>query len=253
MSVAFMHRAFSLLCLLALLTSCANPQESAQVSQPTPSEVAETPELAPTVSSSQSETQNATQSETQNLPKAEMTGDEELWATLAQADSTHYVVLFRHAIAPGTGDPGNFQFNDCTTQRNLSEAGQEQARLIGKAFRARGVSVEKVLSSQWCRCLETAELMDIGPVEPFPALNSFFRDRSTAAAQTDQLRDYIAANQNNPGVTVMVTHQVNITALTDIFPQSGSAVVLQLDDSSGNSDERQLNILGQLAGDSFSP
>jgi hypothetical protein len=82
--------------------------------------------------------------------------------------------------------------------------------------------------------------MDIGPVEIFPAINSFFRDRSTAAAQTNQVREYISNNQDQPGVIVMVTHQVNITALTDIFPPSGSAVVLQLDSNN------QLNVIGQI-------
>ncbi|MGB3296106.1 MAG: histidine phosphatase family protein, partial [Phormidesmis sp.] len=116
---------------------------------------------------------------------------------------------------------------------------RQQAREIGEAFRNRDIPVTQVLSSQWCRCLETARLMDIGPVDPFPALNSFFRNRSTANAQTTQVREYIAANQDRSGVIVMVTHQVNVTALSDVFPQSGSAIVLQLEDG-------QLNVLGQL-------
>ena len=158
------------------------------------------------------------------------------------ADEETYVVLLRHAIAPGTGDPANFQLNDCSTQRNLSDAGRQQAREIGEAFRARNIPVTKVLSSQWCRCLETAELMDVAPVEPFPPLNSFFRDRTTAEAQTAQIEDYIADNEASSGVIVMVTHQVNITALSDVFPQSGSAVVMQWND-------RQLDVLGQLLED----
>lgn len=72
--------------------------------------------------------------------------------------------------------------------------------------------------------------MDIAPVEPFPPLNSFFRDRSTAESQTTKVEEYIAANEASSGVIVMVTHQVNITALSDIFPPSGSAVVMQLND-----------------------
>ena len=156
-----------------------------------------------------------------------------------EADEETYVVLLRHAIAPGTGDPANFQLDDCSTQRNLSEAGRQQAREIGKAFRDRNIPISEVLSSQWCRCLETAELMDIAPVEPFPPLNSFFRDRSTAETQTAQMKEYIVANEASSGVIVMVTHQVNITALSDIFPQSGSAVVMQLNDG-------RLEVLGQL-------
>ncbi|MEM6452128.1 MAG: histidine phosphatase family protein [Cyanobacteria bacterium P01_D01_bin.105] len=162
-----------------------------------------------------------------------------LWTKLMAADEETYVVLLRHAIAPGTGDPANFQLDDCSTQRNLSEPGRQQARDIGEAFRDRNIPVTQVLSSQWCRCLETAELMNIAPVEPFVPLNSFFRDRSTAEAQTDQVRDYMAANEASSGVIVMVTHQVNITALSNIFPQSGSAVVMQLNDG-------QLDVVGQL-------
>lgn len=167
------------------------------------------------------------------------TAEDRLWEKLAQADEETYVVLLRHALAPGTGDPSSFRLDDCFTQRNLSEAGREQAIAIGKAFQSRNILVEKVLSSQWCRCLETAELLEIGPVEPLPALNSFFADRSTANTQTAQIQDYVANNQDRPGVIVMVTHQVNITALSGIFPQSGSAVVAQLE-------EGQLKILGQI-------
>ena len=172
---------------------------------------------------------------------APVSGEEALWTKLMEANEETYVVLLRHAIAPGTGDPANFQLDDCSTQRNLSDAGRQQAREIGEAFRDRNIPVSKVLTSQWCRCLETAELMDIAPVEPFPLLNSFFRDRSTAETQTTQVEEYIAANEDSSGVIVMVTHQVNITALSDIFPQSGSAVVMQSSDG-------QLEVLGQLLG-----
>ncbi|MGD1896146.1 MAG: histidine phosphatase family protein [Phormidesmis sp.] len=165
--------------------------------------------------------------------------EEAIWAKLAQAENETYVVLMRHAIAPGTGDPANFQLDDCSTQRNLSEEGRQQAIEIGETFRRRNIPVTQVLSSQWCRCLETAELMDLTPVDPFPPLNSFFRDRSTADTQAAQVKDYIAANQDSPGVIIMVTHQVNVTGLSDVFPSSGSAVVVEL-----NGD--QLDILGQI-------
>ncbi|MBE9110909.1 histidine phosphatase family protein [Nodosilinea sp. LEGE 07298] len=152
-----------------------------------------------------------------------------VWEHLQQADEQLYVVLLRHAIAPGTGDPASFRLDDCATQRNLSAAGRSQAQQIGAAFRQRDISVVQVLSSQWCRCLETAELMALGPVEPYPPLNSFFRDRSTATQQTSQVQAYVR-NQPNRGVLVMVTHQVNITALTGILPGSGQAVVVALND-----------------------
>lgn len=147
------------------------------------------------------------------------------WDHLQRADERLYVVLLRHAIAPGTGDPANFRLDDCATQRNLSAAGRSQAQQIGAAFRQRNIDVVQVLSSQWCRCLETADLMVLGPVEPYPPLNSFFRDRSTATQQTAQVQAYVR-NQPSRGVIVMVTHQVNITALTDVVPGSGQAVVM---------------------------
>lgn len=148
-----------------------------------------------------------------------------VWDHLRQADRRLYVVLLRHALAPGTGDPPGFRVEDCTTQRNLSGAGRQVAREIGQAFRQRGVRVDRVLSSQWCRCLETAELMDLGTVEPFTPLNSFFRDRRTADSQTAAVEAFLR-QQPPQGVVVMVTHQVNITALTGIFPPSGQGVVV---------------------------
>jgi phosphohistidine phosphatase SixA len=162
----------------------------------------------------------------------------ELWQRLEQPGEQRYVVLLRHALAPGTGDPANFQLEDCTTQRNLSAEGRSQAAQIGQAFRDRGIAVDQVLSSQWCRCLETAALMDLGMVEPYPALNSFFRDRSTAESQTTAVKQFLLAQAGSPGVTVMVTHQVNITGLTEIVPRSGEAVVLEVNDA--------LTQLGQL-------
>lgn len=161
----------------------------------------------------------------------------DLWTQLQQQDAP-YFVLMRHAIAPGTGDPANFQLDDCSTQRNLSSEGRSQAQRTGQAFQEKNVRVERVLSSQWCRCLETAELLDLGTVEPFAPLNSFFRDRSTEPQQTAQVRQYLLS-QNDPGVTVMVTHFVNIAALTGSGISSGEMVVLRL-----NNDE--LEVLGTI-------
>ncbi len=149
----------------------------------------------------------------------------EIWSQMQQGKG--YVILFRHALAPGTGDPPNFRLEDCSTQRNLSDEGRRQAVRIGETLRQQNIKVFRVLSSQWCRCLETAQLMNVGQVEPFPVLNSFFQDRSTERSQTEQLRQFILENYDNAGVTVMVTHQVNITAISDVVPQSGSAVVLR--------------------------
>ena len=131
----------------------------------------------------------------------------------------------RHALAPGTGDPANFVVDDCSTQRNLSDEGREQARRIGLAFRQRNIGIGQVLSSQWCRCLETAELLDLGPVTPFPTLNSFFRRYERRAEQTAALTTFVNRSIDGPSL-VMVSHQVNITALTGVFPSSGEIVVI---------------------------
>ncbi|MFN9865618.1 MAG: histidine phosphatase family protein [Pseudanabaena sp.] len=146
------------------------------------------------------------------------------WTALT---GTGTVVLMRHALAPGTGDPSGFKLGDCSTQRNLSEAGREQARQAGNEFRRRQIPIKQVLSSQWCRCLETAKLLNLGEVNPVPTLNSFFRDRSTENSQTTQTRQLITEHRQQEGVVIMVTHQVNITALTGIVPRSGAAVVVQ--------------------------
>ncbi|MEE4375938.1 MAG: histidine phosphatase family protein [Candidatus Competibacteraceae bacterium] len=143
-----------------------------------------------------------------------------------------HIVIMRHALAPGTGDPSRFQLDDCTTQRNLSAEGQQQARRTGQVFRDRGIEIGQVLSSQWCRCLETARLLDLGPVEPFPVLNSFFRQPGQGQEQTAELRRFVSTSFTGPS-KVLITHQVNITGLTGVFPQSGEMLVLQPDPKEG--------------------
>lgn len=146
------------------------------------------------------------------------------WDALKQGQA---VALIRHAIAPGLGDPPGFRIGDCTTQRNLSQEGRDQARRIGEFFLEKGVKETSVYSSQWCRCLETARLLALGPVKELPALNSFFEDRSTEETQTKQIRKFITSLSADKPV-IMVTHQVNITALTGIVPSSGEIIILQL-------------------------
>ncbi|MFK7746481.1 MAG: histidine phosphatase family protein [Roseobacter sp.] len=144
--------------------------------------------------------------------------------------------IMRHALAPGGGDPANFDVNDCATQRNLSDRGRDQARAIGQALKDRGIAFDRILTSQWCRSRETAELLGMGPVTEEPALNSFFQDRSTAQTQTQTTRD-IAAGATGP--LMMVAHQVNITALTGVFPASGEIVVFRVTDEG-------IDVLGQI-------
>ena len=151
--------------------------------------------------------------------------EENGWADLRPSD----IVLFRHANAPGVGDPAGFVIGDCSTQRNLDERGRAQARGIGAEFRKRGIAVGRVLSSQWCRARDTADLTFPGQVKEEPAFNSFFGDRSTEPEQTEAARRILTA-WKGPGVLVVVTHQVNITALTGISPVSGEAIVLRVKD-----------------------
>jgi len=145
--------------------------------------------------------------------------------TVWDALSDGGVVLFRHALAPGTGDPANFEVGNCATQRNLNDRGRADAKLIGKVFRERGIEVGRVLTSQWCRCWQTAELAFPGIWEEEPAFNSFFGNRSRGPAQTAEAAD-ILRNWKGPGALVVITHQVNITALTNVFPSSGEGIVL---------------------------
>jgi phosphohistidine phosphatase SixA len=135
------------------------------------------------------------------------------------------VALIRHALAPGTGDPPGFTLEDCATQRNLSDEGRAQAARLGEAFRANGVTVDRVLTSGWCRCVETAVLA-FGAAEVWPPLHSFFQDSSSEPAQTAEVGAAVAA-WAGPGTLIMVTHQVNVTALTGIVPGSGEVIVLE--------------------------
>ena len=148
-------------------------------------------------------------------------------APAAAMETAGLVVLMRHAEAPGTGDPPDFKLDDCATQRNLGDGGRAQAARIGERLRQLGVDQAQVLSSQWCRCLETARLLDLGPVKEMPALNSFFGRQEEEKDRTTQLRQFLADLPRDGKPVVLVTHQVTVTALTGIFPASGEAVLLR--------------------------
>lgn len=146
------------------------------------------------------------------------------WDALRAPDT---IAIMRHALAPGGSDPAGFRLGDCTTQRNLDARGREQARRIGAALRENGIAFDKVLSSEWCRTRETAELLDVGDVTPFPPLNSFFDDRSTRDSQTSDMRAHLAGTE---GKLMIVTHQVNISALTGQSTRSGEMLILRKTD-----------------------
>ena len=137
------------------------------------------------------------------------------------------VLMLRHALAPGTGDPVNFKVDDCSTQRNLNDTGREQARAWKAYLAEHGIDKARVFSSQWCRCMDTAHEMDVGPVEEMLSLNSFFRNRGKADMQTEQTIAIVNGMEPGPPV-VLVSHQVNITALTGIYPSSNEGVVIPL-------------------------
>jgi broad specificity phosphatase PhoE len=159
------------------------------------------------------------------------------WSVVAGADDSGWgavaaggcAVLLRHAqTVPGIGDPPGFRLDNCSTQRNLSEAGRAESRRFGDEFRRRGVTVDEVLSSRWCRCIDTARLaFPQHEVRVFEPLNSFFADGSTRQAQTEALRDYLGRQPATRRI-VMVTHQVNISALTGQGVGMGEAVVVRL-------------------------
>jgi phosphohistidine phosphatase SixA len=147
------------------------------------------------------------------------------WDAFSEAGA---IAIMRHALAPGTGDPANLTIGDCSTQRNLDERGRAQAKAIGAALRDQGINFDLVFSSQWCRTRETAELLDMGPVVEVPSLNSFFRDFSTRDQQTSETRKLIAETE---GRLMLVTHQVNISALTGRSTRSGEVLVIRATDA----------------------
>lgn len=143
-------------------------------------------------------------------------------------DSRSLVLMLRHAYAPGGGDPAGFDVNNCATQRNLDEQGRQQARDIGRQLKALGFKPTQVWSSQWCRSFETAELMDVGQVQPLTALNSFFQDRSKGPAQMRELEAFLRNLDRQGGPYVMSTHQVVVSAISNTWVNSGDGVWLEL-------------------------
>ncbi|SHH94978.1 histidine phosphatase family protein [Marivita hallyeonensis] len=155
------------------------------------------------------------------------------WAALDQPGA---FAIMRHALAPGTGDPADFDISDCSTQRNLDDRGRAQAERIGMAFRERGHSFDIVLTSQWCRCRDTAELLDLGPVQDAPAFNSFFQNRALRDPQTREAVAQLRALTARPFV---VTHFVNIVALTGQTTGSGEVLIARVG-------ETGLDVLGSI-------
>ena len=162
-----------------------------------------------------------------------------LWAALRAGGQ---VALVRHAAtAGGAGDPAGFRLDDCATQRNLTDKGRREARRLGEQFRAERVSVGKVLSSQWCRCRETAALMDLGPAELAATFNNAFTLRDRVDELTAGARAIVAA-WSGPGTLVVVTHGANILPLTGIMPEEGGVVVVEAEAANAS----KLRVLGRI-------
>ena len=147
---------------------------------------------------------------------------------IGQMTSGGHILMIRHAYAPGTGDPAHFKIKDCATQRNLDDRGRTQARAIGNWLRSKGIAAANVYSSQWCRCLETARLLDLGTVAELPALNSFFELPQDREPNIRALRSFIARLDADGELIIWVTHFVTILEIAGEGVSSGEGVVLKL-------------------------
>ena len=145
------------------------------------------------------------------------------------------LIFIRHAYAPGSGDPINFDLNDCSTQRNLNEEGINQSKKIGKFFSKNKIQIDKVLSSEWCRCKDTAKFA-FNKYTTFNALNSFYDPRfeKNKDKQVIDLKKYIL-NLNSKQNIVLITHFVVISEILNISASSGEIIV----------SDREFNIIGR--------
>ena len=147
---------------------------------------------------------------------------EPLWNLL---QSGGQVVLIRHALTtPGVGDPPGMRLDDCSTQRNLSDAGRRHARQVGEAFRARRIVPDRVLTSPWCRCVETARLA-FGGAEVWPPLSNLFGRPENRAQQVREMQSLVGERRRG-GNLVLVSHGSTISALTGVSPESAEMVVV---------------------------
>ena len=134
------------------------------------------------------------------------------------------VMFMRHALAPGYGDPSHFDVNNCSTQRNLDATGRAQAKSLGRVLKQHQIRFDEIKSSQWCRCQETARLLEVGKVVPFTGLNSFFEEHADREQTLRQLKSYLDSLKQDE-LVLLVTHQVVISAVTGIYAPSGGVVL----------------------------
>ena len=146
------------------------------------------------------------------------------------------LIFIRHALAPGNGDPDNFKINDCSTQRNLNKKGIDQSILIGDFFKKNKIQIDKVLSSEWCRCKDTAKYA-FKKFEVFQALNSFYDERF-AENETKQIKNLkkLINNWSSDKNLVLVTHYVVISSILNVASSSGEIIIT----------DKNLNIIGSI-------
>ena len=146
------------------------------------------------------------------------------------------IVLIRHALAPGSGDPINFNLNDCSTQRNLNMKGIEQSKKIGSFFTKNNIPIDQVLSSEWCRCKDTAKYA-FEKYKTFYALNSFFSEKfqKNRKSQMADLSNFLKKWDDEKNL-VLVTHYVVILDIANQPVSSGEIVIL----------DKNLNLIGTM-------
>jgi len=151
---------------------------------------------------------------------------------LAALTDGQHILMIRHADAPGFSDPTGMRLGDCSTQRNLGERGRKQAQELGVWLKQQGIMSAQVLSSAWCRCVDTATLLQLGAITVEPALGSFFRNMSDAVPQTVALRTLLADRLKKAPVPrkplILVTHQVNISAFTGESIGQGDVMLVRI-------------------------
>ena len=139
-----------------------------------------------------------------------------------------HALLLRHALAPGHNDPPDFSLSECQTQRNLDDVGRAQAVHIGEWLRQQGVAPATVYSSQWCRCMDTADLMGFEPVVPEVSLNSIADMPGTEAEKLRKLRRFTRKLATRPGPAILVTHSTIAAHLIGGLLGSGEGSVIKL-------------------------
>lgn len=163
-------------------------------------------------------------------PQSTFASELAIWDKLQGTTPKGYVLLMRHSVAPGVGDPSNFELNDCSTQRNLSETGRQDARDIGAWLARREIRISRVESSRWCRAKETATLLNLGKVRLNKNLDSLFQESElTNHPQTIKIRKQIKDYRNKTGILILVSHYVNIGAIANVGVSSGEGVLVRAD------------------------